>query len=211
MPFTKLSLKEFVLEKDIIIWEKFKSGDTSALSYVYFQYFQSLYQYGIRIKDDSEFIKDCIQDVFLKLIQAGENLSSTENIRFYLFKSLKNTILKEIDKSKRIEFVEFVPLKFDAPFALEEELMDNENASDKEKSLLKALNSLSFRQREIIYLRYECGLNYDQICELMQLNYDSARKLVFRAIKALRDLMGNQIQLPLLLLLRFSKKTCFVT
>jgi RNA polymerase sigma factor (sigma-70 family) len=165
-----------------------------------------MFQYGIRFKDDKEFIKDCIQDVFFKLIQAGEKLNSTENIRFYLFRSLKNTIYKEIIKNKKIEMVEFKPLTFDAPFALEEELAGRENASNNEKTLLNALNELSDRQREIIYLRYECGMEYSQICDIMQLKNDSARKLVFRAIKSLKEIIDSQLQLPILLLIRFSKK-----
>lgn len=194
------------MEKDHEIWENFKDGDESALSYVYFQYFHSMFQYGIRFKDDPEFIKDCIQDVFFKLIQAGEKLGTTENIRFYLFRALKNVIYKEINKSKKIELVEFVTLKFDAPFKLEEEIAEKENATNKEMSLLKALNELSDRQREVIYLRYECGMEYDQICDIMQLKNDSARKLVFRAIKSLKEIINDQTRLPLLLLLRFSSK-----
>lgn len=194
------------MEKDHKIWEDFKDGDESALSYVYFQYFHSMFQYGIRFKNDPEFIKDCIQDVFFKLIQAGERLGTTENIRFYLFRALKNDIYKEINKSKKIELVEFVTLKFDAPFKLEEEIAEKENATNKEMALLKALNELSDRQREVIYLRYECGMEYDQICDIMQLKNDSARKLVFRAIKSLKDIINDQIRLPVLLLLRFSNK-----
>lgn len=194
------------MEKDHKIWEDFKDGDESALSYVYFQYFHSMFQYGIRFKNDPEFIKDCIQDVFFKLIQAGERLGTTENIRFYLFRALKNDIYKEISKSKKIELVEFVALKFDAPFKLEEEIAEKENATNKEMALLKALNELSDRQREVIYLRYECGMEYDQICDIMQLKNDSARKLVFRAIKSLKDIINDQIRLPVLLLLRFSNK-----
>jgi RNA polymerase sigma factor (sigma-70 family) len=199
------------LENDIYIWERFKAGDKSALSYVYFQYFQLLYQYGIRIKNNPEFIKDCIQDVFIKLIQAGENLGTVDNIKFYLFRALKNTIYKEIDKSKRVEIVEFIPLKFDSPFSIEEEFEENKNTSDRGKALLNALHSLSDRQREIIYLRYECELNYEQICELMCLKNDSARKLVYRAIKALKVIIENQVQLPLLLLIQYSKRICSVT
>ena len=165
-----------------------------------------MFQYGIRFKDDPEFIKDCIQDVFFKLIQAGEKLSSTENIRFYLFKALKNVIYKEIDKSKKVERVELKPLKFDSPFALEEELAEKENASNKEMALLEALSKLSDRQREIIYLRYECGMEYDQICEIMQLKSDSARKLVFRAIKSLKGIIEGQLHLPILFFIRFSNK-----
>ena len=188
------------------IWENFKAGDQSALSFVYFQYFQSMFQYGIRFKDDPELIKDCIQDVFFNLIKAGENLSSTENIRFYLLKALKNAIYKEIGKSKKNELVEFNTLKFDAPFLLEEELAEKENASNKEMALLKALNELSDRQREIIYLRYECGMEYEQICDIMHLQNDSARKLVFRAIKSLKKIIEDKLHIPILFLIRFSKK-----
>lgn len=199
--------KLLLLKTDREIWENFKAGDKSALSYVYFQHFRPMFQYGKRLKDDSEFVKDCIQDVFFKLIQAGENLSSTENIRFYLFKSLKNTILKELEKSRKVEIVELIPLKFDAAFSLEEELSEKENASNKEMALLNALKGLSDRQREIIYLRYECGMEYDQICDIMQLKNDSARKLVYRAVKLLREIIGDQLQIPLILLLiRFSNK-----
>ncbi len=194
------------MTKEHEIWENFKAGDKSALNYVYFQYFHPMFQYGIRFKDDPEFIKDCIQDVFLKLIQAGDKLSPTENIRFYLLRALKNAIFKQIEKNKRIELVEFVPLKFDAPFILEEELAEKENVSNKEVALLNALKQLSDRQREIIYLRYECSMEYEQICDIMQLKSDSARKLLFRAIKSLREIIDNHLNLPILLLIRFSKK-----
>ncbi len=192
------------MTNDREIWENFKAGDKSALSYVYFQYFHSMFQYGIKFNSDSEFIKDCIQDVFYKLIQANEKLGPTDNIRFYLLKALKNTIYKSINKNRQIELVEFELMKFDAPFALEEEIAEKENATLREMALLKALNSLSERQREIIYLRFECAMEYDQICELMQLKSDSARKLVFRAIKTLRENMDEQLKHPILFLIRFS-------
>jgi RNA polymerase sigma factor (sigma-70 family) len=194
------------LTKDCEIWENFKAGDKSALSYVYFQYFHSMFQYGIKFKDEPEFIKDCIQDVFLKLIQAGDRLSPTENIRFYLFRALKNTIYKELDKNKRKELVELVPMKFDAPFSFEEEIAEKENATYKETALLYALNGLSERQREIIYLRFECRMEYDEICGLMGLKNDSARKLLFRAITSLREVINDQLKLPVLFMIRFSQK-----
>jgi RNA polymerase sigma factor (sigma-70 family) len=165
-----------------------------------------LFQYGIRFKDDPEFIKDCIQDLFFRLIQAGENLGPTDNIRFYLFHALKNGIYKEIEKSKRNELIDFSSLKFDGSFALEEELVEKENISNQEIALLKALKELSDRQREIIYLRYECGMEYEQICDLMQLKSDSARKLVFRAIRSLRKAMQDSKQFPVLFFFHFSKK-----
>ena len=188
------------MEEDIKIWERFKGGEKSALSDIYFQHFDSMYHYGIKFKNDPEFIKDTIQDVFIKIIQAKERLSVPTNIRYYLLKALKNAILKELTKVHKIDYVDELPVMFDGVFSLEEEIIDNENASAKEKILGDALKSLSSRQREIIYLRYECSMEYEQICEIMSLKNDSARKLVFRAISSLRELLEkNNIFRALLL------------
>jgi RNA polymerase sigma factor (sigma-70 family) len=194
------------LEKDVEIWRKFKAGDKSALTDVYLQNFNSMFQYGIKFKDDPDFIKDCIQEVFCKLIQAGTKLGETENIRYYLFKALKNAILKGLGNNRKIEFLDVTAMKFDAAFSMEEEIERKENSTLKEKALLKALASLSEHQREIIYLRYDSGLEYEQICDLMNLKYDSARKLVFRTVKLLRKIIEGETKLPILFLFLFHKK-----
>ena len=180
------------MEDDIKIWDRFKSGDKSALSEIYFQHFDAMFQYGIRFKNDPEFIKDAIQEVFIKIIQAKERLNSTTNIRYYLLKALKNAILKELTKSNKIDYFEEHPMKFEGVFSLEEEMADKENETSREKMLANALGSLSDRQREIIYLRYECGMEYEQICDIMKLKSDSARKLVFRAISTLKSLLEGK-------------------
>ena len=195
------------MNNDHEIWENFKAGDKSALSLIYFQHFHSMFQYGIKFKNDPEFVKDCIQDVFFKLIKAGENLGPTKNIRFYLFRALKNTIYKKIEKERRLG--EVTPLKFEALFSIEEEIEENENATDKEKALARALNNLSDRQREIIYLRYEYGMDYAQVCEIMHLKNDSARKLVFRAIRSLKEIVEDSLKVPVLFFLQFSQKYAF--
>lgn len=201
-----LNVKHCELERDIEIWEKFKIGDKSALSYIYFENFHPMFQYGIKFKDDPEFIKDCIQDVFYKLIKAGTNLGTTSNIRYYLFKALKNSILKELNKKRKLELVDEVQMRFAANFSLEDEILDKENATDKETALIKALKGLSARQREIIYLRYECSLEYEQICDLMDLKNDSARKLIYRAIKLLKEIIERELKLPILFFFQFNKK-----
>lgn len=179
------------LENDYEIWEKLKSGDKSALSYVYFNYFRSMYQYGMKFRQDQDFIKDCIQDVFFRFIELGDKLGHTDNIRFYLFKSLKNTIYKKIETENKKRSAEEPVLSFNATFTLDEEMSDKEDSLNTEHSLVNALNKLSSKQREIIYLRYECEMKYTQICEIMQLKNDSARKLLFRAIKSLRESMTS--------------------
>ncbi len=185
-----LGRRSFKLKTDREIWENIKNGDKNALSCVYFQYFRSMYQYGIKICDDPEFIKDSIQEVFFKLIRSGSKLGPTDNIRFYLFKTLKNVIYKELERNRKIEEAKIENTEFHSSFLLEEQVM--QKASFRELALAKALNTLSGRQREIIYLRYECGMTYGQICEIMQIKNDSARKLVLRAIRSLKTIIEEE-------------------
>lgn len=193
------------MKNDYEIWKKFRDGDKSALSDIYFQHYQSMFQYGMKFKDNPEFIKDCIQDIFFMLIKAGKNLGPTNNIRFYLLKALKNKMIKEIETIRKTGFIDAPVLEFDAHFSLEEEILQKEKTTIREKALVKALKQLSERQREVIYLRYECGLEYKQLCEIMDLEYDSARKLVLRAIKSLKEIISSQTNMPGLFLLQFSK------
>lgn len=195
------------MNSDYEIWEAFKAGDKSALSYIYCQHFHSLFQYGIRFKDDPEFVKDCIQDAFYQLMKAGRQLSTTDNIRYYLFRTLKNVIYKRFEKERKAQLSEI--LTFNAPFSFEEEILEKENITNTEKVLAGALNNLSSRQREIIYLRYECEMEYEKICEIMNLKNDSARKLVFRAIKALREAIDGRSETPVLFFFRFAPKYVF--
>ena len=195
------------MKSDYEIWEEFKAGDKSALSHIFSQHFQSMFQYGIRFKDDPEFIKDCIQDVFYLLIKSGRQLGATNNIRFYLLKALKNVILKKVEKDKKYKLIEISA--FNSTFSLEEEILEKENITSKEKAIANALNSLSNRQREIIYLRFECEMEYEQICEIMDLKSDSARKLVFRAIKLIRKIVDGKVKIILLLNLFVFLKNIF--
>jgi RNA polymerase sigma factor (sigma-70 family) len=188
------------LEKDINLWYKFKSGDKEALSEIYLHHFNAMFQYGIRFYNNPEFIKDVIHDVFINLYNAKERLSSTDNIRFYLLKSLKNLLLKEITKSKKIDYLGDNTLAFDAKFMFEETHGEDEvDVDETTKRLLDALKTLSQRQREIIFLRYESGLEYDEICAIMNLKNDSARKLLFRTISKLRSLLDSKALILVLL------------
>lgn len=103
----------------------------------------------------------------------------------------------------------FVPLEFDVTYALEEEINDKEIVLEREKALVNALKQLSPRQQEIIYLRFECGMDYDHICKIMKLKSDSARKLVFRSIKSLKEIIEDHRTAPILFFFRFSQKNVF--
>ncbi|MDD4193348.1 MAG: sigma-70 family RNA polymerase sigma factor [Mangrovibacterium sp.] len=171
------------------IWEKFKSGDTAATSHIYYSNVRVLYRYGKKFTPDDELVKDTIQELFFDLIRTRENLGKTDNIRFYLVKSFRRKVLLALQKKT-------FPIGPDKPadrfpmsitYSYEEELIDRENLSRRDELIQKALSSLSPKQREILFYRFTCDFEYDQICDIMEMQYDSARKMVYRALKSLRE------------------------
>ena len=173
-------------KSDIELWSDFIKGDDDAFRLIYKTYVQTLFKYGCHFAQDEALIKDCIQDVFVDLSKYRSRLSSTDNIKLYLYKSLKRKIISSLGTKKIFGLIDDEKMPFSYTISVEEELVDSEIMRQRVAILEKALNSLSPRQREAIYLKFVSGLSYEELSKLMQMNYQSARNLVFRGLEKLR-------------------------
>jgi RNA polymerase sigma factor (sigma-70 family) len=54
---------------------------------------------------------------------------------------------------------------------------------------VQALAQLSNRQKEIIYLKFYQELNYEEVSEIMNINYQAARNLLYQSIKSIKKLL----------------------
>ena len=84
----------------------------------------------------------------------------------------------------------------EAAAALDEEqlatlMVGREQDAEKTARVLQALGQLSNRQKEIIYLKFYQELNYDEVSEIMNINYQVARNLLHQAIKAMRKILSQ--------------------
>ncbi len=180
-------------EDERLIWSRFLKGDNQVLSLIYLQHSNALFDYGCRFTFDRDLVKDCIQEVFCSLIKTRSSLGETDNIRLYLLKSLKRKIFRELknvnNQSRLLTDQDYI---FDLRWA--ENLDDQLHELDEEKKQLlsEAMQSLTERQKEAIYLRFNRGLEYEEISFLLNLNYQSSRALIHRAIEKLREI----IQVP---------------
>jgi len=176
-----------------ILWFRFLNGDNQVLSLIFLHHANALFDYGCRFTVDQDFVKDCIQEVFCTLIRTRKNLSETDNVRLYLLKSLKRRIIRDLknagNKPRSLDDQDY---SFDLRFS--ENLDDQLNELDEEKLHLiaEAMQSLTDRQKEAIYLRFNRGLEYEEISFLLSLNYQSSRALIHRAIEKLREIIHIQ-------------------
>lgn len=179
-------VQENRIKSDTLLWSDFIKGDEDAFRLVYTTYVQTLFKYGCHFTQDEALIKDCIHDVFIDLSKYRSRLSSTDNIKLYLFKSLKREIVNSLGTKKIFGIIDDQKTPFYYAVSIEEELIDSEIKQQRVEILDKALTGLSPRQREAIYLKFVSGLSYEELSKVMQMNYQSARNLVFRGLEKLR-------------------------
>jgi RNA polymerase sigma factor (sigma-70 family) len=159
---------------------------------LYDKHIDNLFAFGSRFSSDREMIKDCIQDVFVKLYTKKESLDSVENIDSYLYASLRNRINDEYRRNvrlcdKEINDVNMKKIAEADAFVLERQ----ERQQILSASIEQFFEKLSPRQQQIINLYYIEQRKYDDICQIMGINYQSVRNLMHRSIMRLRSLAAT--------------------
>lgn len=176
------------------VWMRFRSGDRNAFSEIYEEFSDNLFAYGSKITHDRELLKDCIQDVFYNLYQYNLKLDYPEYIEFYLFRSLRNEIIRKIYKSRKEALLpEDGMVLFDLKFQAEQNDFDKEYDELQLKTLLQILETLDAQKRELLFLKFNTGLNYSEIGHLLGINPDTAKKQIYRIIHSLRMRYGKKL------------------
>ena len=170
---------------DPFLWENLKQGDKNAFSSIYTKYMPVLFSYGYRLQPNEAVVKDCIQNVFIGIWKSRQNLSSTDSIKFYLFRCLRREIVKEVRHLESPENVEW----FDVEESPEEKLISYEQFFNDHKTLENAMKSLSPRQSEVVHLRYFQELEVEEISGLLGISAHAVYKLIYRAISTLQRSM----------------------
>jgi RNA polymerase sigma factor (sigma-70 family) len=185
--------------EEVNLWSQFIAGDDSSLEKLYSLYFDELYSYGKRWLNDSLLTEDSIQDLFVKLLMNRTSLSPTTSVKYYLFRSFRSVVLDKIKLGNRMPLIdEPGDHLFLFDLCPEKKLVDEQESAAMKEKLAAALQALTPRQREAIFLRYIEGFSYVEVADAMELTAKGTYKLMARAIEALKDQMLGAFGLVLL-------------
>ena len=180
------------MSSDREIWNRFRDGDNEALDIIFSEHSKRIYNYGLKITSNRVIIEDSIQEVFSDLFRTRKSLGDTDNIYLYLLKSFKRKLIRLIKKENRLKlFDRDEDFIFDVVYSVEQEVINNEKTNLQIQALHSALEKLTPRQKEAIYLRFTEEFEYPEIAEMMQMSIEACRNLIFRAIKALKESIEN--------------------
>jgi len=171
----------------LALWKKIQEDDMEAFDEFYHQYVDSLYRYGMSISRQEDIVNDSLQIVFTKLYQKRHTISIKTSPKSYLMTSLRRMIIEQLDQLNSFEDTDFdAGLEF-AEDSIQHKVIANDHKAEMIGKLNKARNTLSKRQKEVIYLKFEQDLDYNEISKVMNITKDAAYKLVNQALKRLTE------------------------
>ena len=142
-----------------------------------------LLQYAQRITGDREQARDVVQETFVKFQRNGA-LRREDEPATWLFTVCRNAALNVCRKERRMMYVDEDVIEVRES----EQPMPFDRLEQKEATgfLLRIVSTLPVRQQEVIQLKFQNDLSYQQIAEIMQTTANNVGALLHTALKTLR-------------------------
>lgn len=171
------------------LWKAFREGQHKPLSEVFLRYYDRLYYYGMKLISDHAEVKDGIQQLFLRLWNKREMIDEAQSVEFYLLLSLRRILFrqqKQIHSAHRRnrEYMR----DFSSPsLTIEDIIISTEQKTQRNELFRKAFETLTDRQKEVLYLRLQHGLTNEEVAKVLDISHQSVRNYIYEATQQLKD------------------------
>jgi RNA polymerase sigma-70 factor (ECF subfamily) len=153
-------------------------ADNDSLSVLYESHSQRVYRYLKRLVGDHD-AEDLTQQVFLKLMTAGDRYRPREDVPFaaWLLRVSHNVAIDHLRTRRPIPTADLLPLT----------AASDDSGRDRLRSLCEALEELPRLQREVLVLRHIAGLGPGEIAIVLRRSEESVHGLHHRGRRALKQ------------------------
>ncbi len=188
-------------EDDPDLWQSILEGERDAFELLFQKYFDDLFHYALKLTGQRSMAEDHVQGLFLYIWQKRGTLKEVMAVKTYLWTALRRRIIDSYRKkqAERKYLDIFYDDKLSMQFSTEELIINNEQATIRSKRLKEAIEQLSSREREILYLKFYEGMNYQEIEQIMSVNYQTCRNYTYRAIESLRKILHTEVLASIIL------------
>lgn len=192
-PATTWLMNEFKNNKQTDDWNQFiYDGNMDALSRIYFHYYDMLFTYGMKHCAEKQVVEDSIQDVFINLIKFRKKISCVRNLSGYLICTFRRQLFLDHNKQKKTIITEQIPdEQFDYFKSPDQDILDKEKQEQLYTTIKQCVGNLSSKQQEILFLRFENDISYEEISDMLHISVDSCYKSVYRSVKTIRSEAGK--------------------
>jgi RNA polymerase sigma factor (sigma-70 family) len=162
-------------------------SDPDWIQSVLTRYEQPLIRYAAHITRDFERAREVVQDTFLKLCRRKESRSASEddeNLAPWLYTVCRNGALDVRRKEKKMTGIDEVqlqeiPVRPQFPAALEQK--------EQLAEVLNILGTLPANQQEVLRLKFQGDLSYQEISRVANLSVGNVGFLIHTGLKTIRE------------------------
>lgn len=168
------------------LMQAYTAGDNEAFQELYKRHNGRVLGY-LRSKLSSQNeAEDVFQEVFAKLHKYRFKYTSSIPFLAWFFTIVRNTLVDHIRKQK----TQSKHIQVDSSLLID--VVDNQDVDIPISDILEELAGLTENQRQILELRFNEGLTFEDIAVRMNVSYPNARKLASRAIQKLRKMVASK-------------------
>lgn len=195
------------MDKSDHLMEGFRAGDEVAFRQIMTEYLHALTFHVYKICKHKEAAEEIVSDTFSKLWERRESFQTETNIKAFLYIAARNATLDYIRSSeyKRSHSQTLI----DPNFELEEALiMENDPLThlihaELIQSLIREVDRLPERQKEVFRMLYFEQLDIDEVCTSLNISPNAVYIAKKKALVTLRKVFSDQEWILLLLLFSF--------
>jgi len=189
-------MKDFFLYSDEELMKEIKADNMFAFDILYKKYCKRLYKFGNSILKSQVDTENLIQDVFLNLWENRNKVEKDSAVKSYVFTITYNSaisiIRKKVRESEYVGYLKSLQEVNEEPVNIELEYNELTTTLD------KIVQVLPQRQKEVYLLHKVEGLKYIEIAELLNISVKTIETHMSRALKTIREKLGNYSLLTIL-------------
>jgi RNA polymerase sigma-70 factor (ECF subfamily) len=157
--------------------------DTDWIASVLDEYERPLTRYAAHILKDAERAREVVQDTFLKLCRQDRS-RLRDHLAQWLYSVCRNRALDVLRKEKRMTALGEAQLNLPARGPEISSVMEMEEQVSGVMSILRAL---PVNQQEVIRLKFQGDLSYQQISQITKLSVSNVGFLIHTGLKTIRE------------------------
>lgn len=168
-------------------YRRFLQGDVTALEELVREYGDALVRFAYCYVKDSAAAEDIMEDAFATLLVRRRHFSECDNLRAYLYKTVRNRCLDYLRKRKK-----------QTPIADLENVLSTGSAEadllaqERNETLYRCMQKLPPQYGEVLYLAYFEDCKTEEICKIVKSTKKQVYNLLSRAKTTLKELLFQE-------------------
>jgi RNA polymerase sigma-70 factor (ECF subfamily) len=179
-----------MIEDELLKW-KFKQGNTEALSCIYQKYLDDLLTLAVGLLNDSNEAEDIVQDVFVSFVKSAKKIKLRGSLKAYLATSVVNRVRDRIRNKRRTRSLDRDRLKANIDLQKTDQSLIY---TEQWQRLIRALDELPYKQREVILLRLKSDMKFREIAKLQNVSIHTAMGRYKGGLNRLRSSLNGEVR-----------------